>query len=145
MLNKKQYPPRAKRWVPSEKTNGVGLDTNHLFNSHCTKILVGNTIVGAVKDGVFLKRVRGSRHFLKKPPAIALNTDTIEQAFNLGATKIAIHDLESGKFYRATIELIYEKGFKLNRGYGDQLALPISRWEVEQTDQKEQCNQWGAS
>ena len=116
----------------------------HLSHKDFNNISVGTQIVGKVLNDVFSKRLRGSRHFLRKPPAIALDIDTLEQALRLGATKVEVYDMESGMFYRAKIDLIFEKGFRFNRGYGDQIALCLSRWKIEQTNQGEQGTLWGA-
>lgn len=117
---------------------------SHLSQKKFNNISVGTQVVGKVLNGVFTKRVCGSRHFLRKPPAIALDIDTLEQALRLGATKVEVYDMESGMFYRAKIDLIFEKGFRFNRGFGDQIALCLSRWEIEQTDQGKQMTLWGA-
>ena len=116
----------------------------HLSHKNFNDVSIGTQVVGKVLNGVFTKRVRSSRHFLRKPPAIALDIDTVEQALRLGATKVEVYDMESGMFYRAKIDLIFEKGFRFNRGFGDQIALCLSRWEIEQTDQGKQMTLGGA-
>ncbi len=126
-----------------ERINQQNRATKKSFKTNFTKVTVGKQIVGTVEDGVFFKRIHGSRHFLRKPKAISFDTDTIKQAQAAGAQHVEILDLEDGKLYRATILLILEKGIRLNRGFGDQIALPLSYWNVEQTNQIESAN-WGS-
>ena len=129
----------------SNERNETSLQgASHLSHKNFNDVSIGTQVVGKVLNGVFTKRVRSSRHFLRKPPAIALDIDTVEQALRLGATKVEVYDMESGMFYRAKIDLIFEKGFRFNRGFGDQIALCLSRWEIEQTDQGKQSTLWGA-
>lgn len=144
ITNESKNPLDCIKRASTERNETSLQGASHLSHKNFSNISVGTQVVGKVLNGVFTKRVRGSRHFLRKPPAIALDIDTLEQALRLGATMVEIYDLESGMFYRAKIDLIFEKGFKFNRGYGDQIALCLSRWEIEQTNQGEQGTLWGA-
>lgn len=99
--------------------------------SYGTPVYSGNRIVGRVVGESFVKRAYASRHFLRKPPAIASDTDALERARQLGAKKVIVEDKESGKVYSAAIELVFEKGFRLDRGYNEQIALPLDKWVVE--------------
>ncbi|HHX43149.1 MAG TPA: hypothetical protein GX714_04070 [Chloroflexi bacterium] len=87
--------------------------------------------VGRVgRDAIFRKSVRGSRHALRKPPAWALDIDSLLEAERLGATMVEIRDCESGLRYRASVERIWRHGITIDRGHGRQVALPLSRWTV---------------
>lgn len=119
------------------------LDKNHSSQQHCSKILIGNQIVGEVKNSVFSKRVHSSRHFLKKPASIAFSIETIEQAKSKGATKVEITDLDTGKIYTVSMELLLEKGFEIDRGFGLQIALPLSYWQINEAPEKKQPGFWG--
>jgi len=143
LSNASKKPFDAIKRVSNERNVASRQGASHLSHKNSNNISIGTQVVGKVLNGVFSKRVRGSRHFLRKPPAIALDIDTLEQALRLGATKVEVYDMESGIFYRAKIDLIFEKGFKFNRGFGDQIALCLSRWEIEQTDQGKQLTLWG--
>lgn len=138
-----QNPPPGKGWVKTGKSNRVDQDTNLFSNSHCNKILAGKKIVGEVINNVFSKRVHSSRHFLRKPPSIAFDIETIEQAKSKGATEVEITDLDTGRIYRISLERLLEKGFKIDRGFGLQLALPLSYWQIEEAPEKKQPGFWG--
>ena len=55
-----------------------------VVQSNYTPIFVGTRVVGAVKGDTFFKTIRKS-HFLRKPPAIAFDTNSLEQAKQAGA------------------------------------------------------------
>ncbi len=89
---------------------------------------VGARVVGSVYGDVFRKHVRGSAHFLRRPPAIALDVQSIADAESAGAMWAEIHDTESGKVYRARLSSIRAYGAVFNRGFGQQIYLPLSAW-----------------
>lgn len=97
------------------------------------EIVYGGRIVGEVRaDGFFQKRLQFSRHLLQKPkPSIAINLDVLNAAEQHGAHSAEIIDTESGTHYRAAISLIRARGFRVSRGMGDQIALPLSQWATD--------------
>jgi hypothetical protein len=100
------------------------------------KIFAGSRVVGEVVSGVFKKIISGSIHFLRKPRAIALDVDSLQQAKRYGAVTIEITDRETGKVYSADVEHFARFSFELNRGYGSQRALILDRWTVTQGKHK---------
>jgi len=88
---------------------------------------VGRRVVGEVREGVFYKRLRAS-HFLRTPPAIAFDVSTLREAERAGACYVEITDLESGRVYWAAISTIWERGFPVNRGHGEQWGLALGKW-----------------
>jgi hypothetical protein len=86
--------------------------------------------VGHVEGAVFRKTVRGSVHMLRRPPAWALDLQSLADAEAAGATAVEIHDRETGLTYWATIASIRRYGFPLNRGHGAQVGLVLERWQV---------------
>lgn len=84
--------------------------------------------IGEVRSGVLYKHVLGSRHQLQRPPGWAVDLRSLEQAEALGATRVEITDVESGQRYRVSIRTLRLRGFKLDRGYGRQLALRLELW-----------------
>jgi hypothetical protein len=103
--------------------------TDVASSNNYTNIWVGNHIVGAVRGGEFIKKVKGSRHFLRKPPSIAFDLNSIEEARTCGANSVRIIDKETGKIYQAFISTIFAKGFQVNRGYGKQIGLEFRYWQ----------------
>jgi hypothetical protein len=94
-----------------------------------TPIFIGQCIVGNVRGDTFYKRVSASRHFLRKPHAIALDVQSLVDAEQAGAKKVAITDKESGNTYHASIKEIHQHSFIIERGYGKQYALTLNRWQ----------------
>ena len=99
-------------------------------SSNSTPIRAGGHIVGKVKGDTFYKAVDGSRHFLRVPPAICFDAQSLKEAAKAGANTAEVTDRETGKTYRTSIRLLWESGFKVNRGFGDQIALPFDKWQV---------------
>ena len=107
-----------------------------------TQIRVGTRIVGVVIGREFVKYARASAHFLYRPPAIALDIESLNDAQSAGADIVKIIDKESGKVYRALISTIHAKGFPVDRGYGKQIALLLSYWSREDEQLGEQMKLW---
>ena len=93
-------------------------------------VFLNGRVIGHVRDGVFEKTLARSRHFLRRPPAIAFDRATLRDARRAGATRVCIHERELGDVYEATIDEIERYGFPVWRGFGDQIALHLSRWTV---------------
>lgn len=91
-------------------------------------IYVGARVVGEVRGTTFYKNIRGSRHILRTPRAIANDIEALARAEAAGATHVAITDIETGITYRSTIEHIRQAGFELDRGCGRQIALILDGW-----------------
>lgn len=87
--------------------------------------------VGQVVDGVFVKHVQASKHFLQKPPGICLDAQSLADAQRAGARVVRIEDSETGRVYRADISTIRKWGKTLDRGHGAQLALSLGKWTVD--------------
>lgn len=91
-------------------------------------VFVDGRRVGRVSGDTFYKNLK-PRHFLNNPPGIAFDVTSLKDAENKGASKIQVKAVESGTLYRTSMQLVWEKGIRFNRGYGDQIALPLSYWD----------------
>lgn len=99
--------------------------------SNCSTIWTGGHIVGEVKNGTFRKSIYASRHLLRKPPAICLSVDSLNQAEAVGAKSIEVKDKETGRVYTCTVTHFKQYAFDMQRGgYEAQKALPLSYWNV---------------
>lgn len=87
-------------------------------------------VVGEVSGDVLRRVIHGSRHLLREPVAIAHETGVLDQAERLGAVRVEVRDVETGALYATTIGTIRAHGFKVNRGFGEQIAMRLSRWTV---------------
>lgn len=94
-----------------------------------TAIFVGSVKVGYVRQGVFCKVIRGSRHLLTEPVAIGYSVASLEQAERLGASKLEVLDAETGVFYRADLVQFRKHAFPVQRGrFEAQLAMRVEHW-----------------
>jgi hypothetical protein len=84
--------------------------------------------VGVVEGDVFMKRISGSKHFLRKPPAIAFDISSLQHAEEAGATIVQVTDVDNGEMYRCTMHRIWQKGFEIDRGHGAQQAVTMENW-----------------
>lgn len=84
-------------------------------------------------DRVFHKRVRGSKHMLREPIGWSIDSDVIYILEKLGCSEIEIFDVESGITYTVDFTEFLAIAIPINRGYGEQLALPLTYWQYEKT------------
>lgn len=76
----------------------------------------------------YYRKVQGSKHFLRKPPAITNDLEALAEAERLGADRVRIVDSESGIEYLCAILVIRDYGFPIDRGYGKQIGLTFAYW-----------------
>jgi hypothetical protein len=95
-----------------------------------TTIWAGSKVIGKVQGGVFYKTIK-NKHILRKPPAIANDIGALEDAMRAGASKVCITNKDNGITYTTTMEQILNKGVKFNRGFGEQIFLPIGEWQKQ--------------
>ena len=93
-----------------------------------TVIKVNRRTVGQVIDGVFVKDVSSSKHFLHTPEAIAYTIDTLHAAQRAGAEFCQVLDTDTGIIFKASIAKIWGMGKKFNYGWGDQIYLTVQNW-----------------
>jgi hypothetical protein len=84
--------------------------------------------IGKVLGDCFYKSIKGSRHMLRKPQAIAISLDALMQAESAGAVYVEVLDHETGTRYQTSLEHIRKAGFAFERGYGRQIGLPLECW-----------------
>jgi len=88
-----------------------------------------------LEHGILRRRVQGSRHQLRQPPAWAFERNILEQAHEAGASVVEVHDTETGITYTAPMATLWQKGIRIQRGHGEQIALPLNLWHVEDPKQ----------
>jgi len=87
--------------------------------------------VANLQGRVLRKRVRGSKHRLRVPPAWAVDEEILRQAEQDGARTVEVEDAETGIIYTAPLQEFWAKGIEIDRGFGRQLALPMGLWVVK--------------
>ena len=74
------------------------------------------------------KRCSKGKHFMRTPPAIAIDEGIFNEAVEEGIKYIQIFDREEKIYYSATAEKFKKKAIFIDRGHGRQLALPLNYW-----------------
>jgi hypothetical protein len=88
--------------------------------------------IGRVSGPWFEKTISGSVHFLRVPMlALGFDVSTLEDAAAAGAVAVAVTDSETGHIYRQRIETILKYGFDVRRGFGRQVALPLTAYAID--------------
>lgn len=87
--------------------------------------------VAGLEGRTLRKRVRGSIHMLRRPPAWCVDAAILEQARKDGAQMVEVLDVETRRVYTAAIADFDLHGFVFNRGFGDQVGLALCHWQVE--------------
>jgi len=102
----------------------------------------GKVVAYFNKDTLTLeKNIKGSRHILRSPLAIAIDQSVIAYAESMQGMRVVVTDTENGKQYIAPLSHFKHHGVKINRGFGNQIALPLKYWNTEtNTQQQGQLN-----
>lgn len=81
-----------------------------------------------VKGKILYKSLSGSGHTLTTPPGFAVDYGIFLEARDKGCRFVQFYDREVEIFYTAKIEDFLSKGFRFNRGFGEQVGLSLSKW-----------------
>ena len=68
---------------------------------------------------------------LRHPLAWAFDVSILEAARQDGAQVVEVVDTESRKIYQAPLIAFFLHGARIDRGFGQQIALPLALWHVE--------------
>jgi hypothetical protein len=93
-------------------------------------IYAGGKVIGQVRGDTFYKTIK-NKHMLKVPPAIANDVEALGDAMRAGANNVCITNKDSGTKYTASMERILNKGKRFNRGFGEQIFLPLGEWQKQ--------------
>jgi len=81
-------------------------------------------------DRIFHKRVRGSVHMLREPASWCIDSEVVEILDKLNCESIEVIDTETQSVYTVDFAKFQEKAFTIDRGYGEQKALPLGYWKI---------------
>jgi hypothetical protein len=104
--------PRA---IPIRNQAGAVVGTVRLLNGQLT----------------FVKLVNPPEHQLRHPPAWANDRVVLDRVRDAGAGLVCHEDRGTRRRWWATLAVFSEHGFPVERGYGDQVGLPLKFWRVE--------------
>ncbi len=84
--------------------------------------------IGILDDkGIFRKKIKGSKHILRKLNAIGISQSVINEIKN-DCKELRVLDEETDKFYKSSMENFLQNSVAM--AYEDiQLFLPLSKWE----------------
>ena len=88
--------------------------------------------IGTLKDNIFRKRVKKSKHLMRKLNAWGIQLDALMELQKQGCKEIRVLEEEEQKIYSIPLEKIWKGCTVENFGDGDQAFLPISEWKVTQ-------------
>jgi len=83
------------------------------------------------RDGrlVLVRRVDARRHELHYPePAWGIDAGVLAEAQARGAGTVEVVDRETGNTWWSPIGYMLARGTRLDRGFGRQVALPLTHW-----------------
>ena len=87
-------------------------------------------IIGVLKNGTLTKKVYSTVHKLRIVDGYGIDKHALELAFQNGATELVINEVDTGKVLRVDINRFKEKAIEVDFGYGKQLALAGSYFEI---------------
>lgn len=87
-------------------------------------------VVASLRNGVLRRNIRGSKHILRLPPAIAFDRCIIEEARREGCREIEVTDTESDRVYTLDFADFEKHAFPIDRGFGAQLGCELRWWNV---------------
>ena len=99
-------------------------------SSNQIPIYAGDRVVGYVKGDTFYKTISGSKHFLRQPPAILFDIQSLSDAEGYAAIYCHVTDRDTGNIYTASIALIWGKPIYKDYGFGKQVGLCLKEWTV---------------
>jgi len=118
---------------------------NNSTSSHPVNVPVKaqGKIIGYLQDHTFMKRVQGSKHMLRKPPAWCISKEAFCEEIMPNTENIVIKDVESGLVYECLTKVFAEHAFEIQRGgFEPQLALELRFLETRGNGHR-QLGLWG--
>ena len=93
-------------------------------------VYLGTKKVGTIKGRTFTKNIRGYVHILRSPePSLCNDRSVLARLDELGITTIKVYDIHTDITYTTTLENIYKNGELIDKGYGIQYRLPLTKWK----------------
>ena len=81
--------------------------------------------IGGVSGDTFSKKVKKSKHLLRKWEAWGMDKKVLDDLVCNGVQKVIIHETEENKDYIVTVKDFAEKGIEADFGHSSQVFLPL--------------------
>ncbi len=91
----------------------------------------GGKIIGKTTGNVFEKRVKKSKHLLRKWDSWGIDKVVLDSLVRDGIQKIIIHETEEKIGYSIPVKDFAEKGIEADFGYSKQIFLPLVYFDKE--------------
>lgn len=104
---------------PKDKGNASKGERIVIDNGRCVGVLY--------PGGIFVKKLK-AEHILRVPPAIAIQKAAIEELEQRGCRTVRA-EIEDGRTLVTPFSAFRQFGKEFNRGFGEQVALLLSRWQ----------------
>lgn len=88
-------------------------------------------VIGSSDGTTFRKRIRGSAHLLKHPPAIAIDAHAYHEHIAPTHESIEVVDTDTDTLYSISIPSFERHKEILNRGHGVQVYVRLGYWKCE--------------
>lgn len=88
-------------------------------------------VIGEIEGSMLTKYVAGSKHKLIKMNAWAIDKVLLNE-YKDEIKEVRVIDTEAKITYTVSVDILLDKGIRIDFGYGEQIALPLRYWEKEQ-------------
>lgn len=102
---------------------------------HTFVVKYRNKRIGRVEGDTLKKRVTRSRHFYRAVGGYAIQAAVVDDLLRHGVRWVEITERDTGATYRAPLRRFVTDGVRINAGHGDQMCLPLDRFEREANPQ----------
>jgi hypothetical protein len=85
--------------------------------------------IGSLKEGVFRKQVKKSKHLMRMNDSWGIQLDALNKLKDSGCTEIRIWETEENKVYSIPFEKLWKEG-QVMLFDGEQAFLPRSEWTI---------------
>ena len=145
MMYKEEAPRRIAVLQKGLEGNGHCDNSNiHPYGVN-TPVKPQGKIIGVLSKHTFIKRVKASKHMLRKPPAWCISKQAFCEEVLPNTENIIIEDIESGIVYECLTKVFAEHAFEIQRGNSEpQLALGLRFWQIKNSGYH-QLNLWGCN
>ena len=146
MIHKEEAPRRIAVPQKGLVESGHCSNSNTLYKNPVNAIIKAQgKIIGYLKNHAFIKRVQGSKHMLRKPPAWCISKEVFCEEILPNTNRIIIEDTESEVTYECLTRVFVEYAFEIRRGnFEPQLALTLNHWHRHGNGPR-QLSLWGES
>jgi hypothetical protein len=79
--------------------------------------------VGELRDGIFRKKVSGSKHLLKMMDAWGIDSSIVDELEKQGVAEIRIKDIETESVYKTSLDVFLGHSVSRDFGAGEQRFL----------------------